>query len=221
MPVYKVPVAAIPVLAYATNKIQDGVPSRWDKIALYMKEFCSNHPALVNSSPLTVRMLQTTIYVHTSILYVFFVGMCFLSIYLNLYTVDACKCLRQQCVLCECYIFYLLQIGHAGKCISVDLFSKSQLRDVVNAILQSPTKDSVFELWSLNLEDGFLGQGQQRLVSSKLNMLTQYLLLVLAQIAYTCMHICNIKRRGNLLGNFSGCCRPVKRMVYLIFQIRV
>ena len=56
MPVYSVPAALFPALAYASSVIKDGVPNRWKKIQKYLEQFCSQNPATINTSPIKVRV---------------------------------------------------------------------------------------------------------------------------------------------------------------------
>lgn len=54
MPKYLVPAAVLPAFSFALKTIKDGVPSRFIKIAAYMKEFVEKNPAILDSTRIEV-----------------------------------------------------------------------------------------------------------------------------------------------------------------------
>ena len=54
MPIYDIPVAIMPALSFALHIIKDSVPSRFEKVGQYLKEFVSRNPATLNSTCIQV-----------------------------------------------------------------------------------------------------------------------------------------------------------------------
>lgn len=55
MPAFMIPSAILPALQFALNFIPDGVPSRFEKVAAYVKTYCDDHPNVKLTPKVQVR----------------------------------------------------------------------------------------------------------------------------------------------------------------------
>jgi len=50
MPVFQLPATVLPALSFAIKMIAEEIPSRWEKVAIFMQAYLSKNPALMSSS---------------------------------------------------------------------------------------------------------------------------------------------------------------------------
>ena len=56
MPTYDIPSAALPALLFAINFVPDGIPSRFEKVAAYLRSYCEDHPEVLSTPKVQVSL---------------------------------------------------------------------------------------------------------------------------------------------------------------------